>query len=338
MVQKPTNVSSTGDPKNTRTRSPDSAVWGGTKARDLVSSVRFSWDKYQRVCFVKFLETVGLGFKNANITPLLVQLNLDGYEDIENDCGENVHDLIEDKVRRKLKNTAGELGEEALKRASFGSKTVDPTPREEPVTVPKNKTPKSPENISKSSLDSQVDKRNGGRHDTTAGTVQPPQSNHPFLKMPKQRTSASSSSPRHEVKLEEEPLPLFTFQGSRSSPTGQSTPSTGTIKSESSALSAASSEFSIPGTPSKARTSRVDASEADSAKRSRARRSIQRLVSCLKRADSALEEVESAFDDLPHMESGRELAYTIHHLRTTFNDAQVDAEEVDDILTADLGN
>lgn len=106
--------------RKARARTPDSVVWGTTKARNLHSGVRFSWDKYQKLYFVDFLETVGLGFKNADITPLLIQLNLDGYEEIENYYGANVHQIIEVKVRRKIKSMADELGEEKLKKVSFG--------------------------------------------------------------------------------------------------------------------------------------------------------------------------------------------------------------------------
>ncbi|KAI1394299.1 uncharacterized protein F4822DRAFT_44594 [Hypoxylon trugodes] len=102
-------------------RTPNDVVWGSTKAKDLVSSVRFSWDnKHQKIFFVRFLAKEGLNYKNADVTPLLRTLNLDGYEDIKNFNGDNVHDIIVEKVRRKLASTVSELDPDFLFKASLG--------------------------------------------------------------------------------------------------------------------------------------------------------------------------------------------------------------------------
>ncbi|KAI1205168.1 uncharacterized protein F4807DRAFT_444212 [Annulohypoxylon truncatum] len=371
MVQKSTNVTPVGTSSHARIRTPDSTVWRSTKARDLVSSVRFSWDKYQKLYFVEFLETVGLGFKNADITPLLVQLNLDGYEDIDNDYGENVHDLIEEKVRRKIKNTADELGTERLKKASFGPKIVEPTQIQEPVAVSKDMASSKPETLKPKtkaparvarssfeirgedhkSTDKTSEKGESARCDTTAQGTLPPQQSHPFLKMPKapitlnslsssstsNATSSSSSTFGRDINCGK-PVPTFSFQGLQSPSSGRSTPQR-SIKSEYSDYSSPSFEFVDPVASEKSTPSSVHPNEADdlsSAKRSRAKRSIGRLVSLLKRAESALDEVEIAFDDLPQMEGGSELAGTIRRLRSEFDDVQVDAEEVEDFAATNL--
>lgn len=48
---------------------------------------------------------------SADMVPLLRALDLDGYEDIDNHLGDCVHDIIIAKVRRKISNTKGLMGE-----------------------------------------------------------------------------------------------------------------------------------------------------------------------------------------------------------------------------------
>ncbi|KAI0885899.1 uncharacterized protein GGS22DRAFT_188187 [Annulohypoxylon maeteangense] len=357
MVQKSGNISSTVYSKTSRVRSPDSAVWGSTKAKNLVSGVKFSWDRYQKLYFVEFLETVGLGFKNADISPLLVQLNLDGYEDINNDHGENVYDIIEEKVRRKIKNTADELGAERLKKASFGSKKLDSTSTGEPVPIPNNTVPSQPETPRagtktpagdlKPILDF-PDKSDSERCDTPTQPTKSPQTSHPFLRMPKQKapmpppspsSSGSSYTLRHDINFEPKPLPAFSFKGSQNSSSSPSTPQR-IIKFEPSDHFLPSLEFKDSERSSQSPTSKAASSdktdEESTSKRGRAKRSIGRLVSLLKRAEDALDEVEAAFDDLPQVEEGGELARTIARLRSEFNGVQVDAEEVEDFAAERL--
>lgn len=76
------------------------------------------WDKYQNQLFINFLKTVGLSHRNADMTPLLVDLKLDGYENIRNSYDQSVHRLIVDKVRRKLGNTAAQFDEDWLMEIS----------------------------------------------------------------------------------------------------------------------------------------------------------------------------------------------------------------------------
>ncbi|KAI1086044.1 hypothetical protein F5B19DRAFT_480631 [Rostrohypoxylon terebratum] len=359
---------------NTRARTPDSIVWRSTKARHLVSSVRFSWDRYQKLYFVDFLETVGLSFKSADITPLLIQLNLDGYEEITNTYGENVHRIIEVKVRRKIKSVADELGEERLKTVSFG-----PTPKTKPVAAPKTTAPTRPmtpqitstakaptrnaEKLfdfnfqtreSESSYGS-TDRSHHARRDSASSTTQSLRPSHPFLKMPKNKApmprnaprsrsrSNSSSTPRRNSNFDPRAAPKYAFKALESFSSNQSTPPR-TVKSEISDYSDPSVEFKTPSAstiresqsraPSVAYSVATD--EISSARRSRAKRSIGRLTSILKRAESALDEVENAFDDLPDVEGGRELALTISRLRSELNGVQIDAEEVEDFAATNL--
>ncbi|KAI1097739.1 hypothetical protein F4804DRAFT_351190 [Jackrogersella minutella] len=339
MVRKPTKISTAVDAKDLSFRTPDSVVWNNTKARDLVPSVRFSWDRYQKVFFVKFLETVGLSFMNSDFTPLLVQLNLNGYENIQNDYGENVHHMIQKKVRRKLKNTADELGEEVLMQASFGLKTIDPGLTKEPVTGPSNKHILQPETATDEDIEGFVDnsnvytgpssERSSIRSDTTTSGARPSRPSPSVVKTPEQKSSTSPSTPKRDnkhkiqtssnlftlldaptpkldVKVEQAP-PLFNFLGSR-----KRTP--------------------FPPSPKGAN----DVDGGDLAKRNRAERSIERLVSYLKRADAQLNEIESAFDDLPPIEEGREVAEMIRNLRTAFYEVEVGAEEIKDFATSKL--
>ncbi|KAI5925117.1 hypothetical protein F4810DRAFT_89407 [Camillea tinctor] len=105
-------------------RTTESVVWRNktrsTTAWELTSSVRFVWDKYQTILFHNFLRTVGLNYKNCDLTPLLIQLNLDGYETIKNRLDQNVHSIIIEKVHRKLNNTAATLDQSMLKAVSLG--------------------------------------------------------------------------------------------------------------------------------------------------------------------------------------------------------------------------
>ncbi|KAK6950698.1 hypothetical protein Daesc_007223 [Daldinia eschscholtzii] len=90
-------------------RTPDSLVWGTTRARELVSGVRFSWDNTQNKTFVEFLRTFGRNYRNSDIEKLLYYLDLDGYENIHNEHGESVYRLIMEKVMRKLKSTTDKM-------------------------------------------------------------------------------------------------------------------------------------------------------------------------------------------------------------------------------------
>ncbi|KAI0847423.1 hypothetical protein F5Y00DRAFT_271164 [Daldinia vernicosa] len=103
-----------GKPNIASVRTPYSLVWGTTKAVNLVSSVRFSWDNRQNSVFIKFLKAIGPDYKDVDIEPLLFELDLHGYDDIRTKYGESVYSLIKEKVMRKLKRTADKMKEDGL--------------------------------------------------------------------------------------------------------------------------------------------------------------------------------------------------------------------------------
>ncbi|KAI1182852.1 hypothetical protein F5B17DRAFT_435212 [Nemania serpens] len=83
-----------------------------TTAKSLTSSSRFSWRPEQSKIFMDWIAAKGPNAMSADLVPLLRALDLDGYEDIENQLGECVHDIIITKVRRKISNTRGLLDEQ----------------------------------------------------------------------------------------------------------------------------------------------------------------------------------------------------------------------------------
>ncbi|KAI0836710.1 hypothetical protein F5Y06DRAFT_273177 [Hypoxylon sp. FL0890] len=335
MVQKSLNMHSPGDSKNTRTRTPDSVVWKGTKARDLVSSVRFSWDKYQRKIFVEFLKNEGLSFKNADIEPLLRNLNLDGYDNIENRYGENVSDLIEEKVRRKLKNTADEVGEDVLQRATFGPDTIDPSPREEhDDSAPRQpNTTQAPLRLLPTTIELGADSLNGDTwlpRDSAGDKARPQQQSHPLLKMPKLKENISPPNPEITIKHEHEDPSSYNFGSSRTSSVGPSLPRE-------------NFSFVNPIPPTKAgslktpKTSRApsrgtdDARNTDLAQSRRLKKAIERLGAWSKRTEVALDEVEDAVHVFEADEDLEDLIGKVRHLRLGFTEVLADVEEIEDL-------
>ncbi|GAP93066.1 hypothetical protein SAMD00023353_10000180 [Rosellinia necatrix] len=80
-----------------------------TSAKNLTSSVPFRWRAEQVDIFEDWIVLKGPNAMSADLVPLLRELDLDGYEDIDNEYGECVHDLIIEKVRRKLARTKSAL-------------------------------------------------------------------------------------------------------------------------------------------------------------------------------------------------------------------------------------
>lgn len=78
-----------------------------TTAKNLTSSSRFSWRPEQNQIFMDWITVKGPNAMSADMVPLLRALDLDGYEDIDNNLGDCVHDIIIVKVRRKISNTKG---------------------------------------------------------------------------------------------------------------------------------------------------------------------------------------------------------------------------------------
>ncbi|KAK5636002.1 hypothetical protein RRF57_011714 [Xylaria bambusicola] len=91
-------------PPRTEKRTIASTMFN-TSARNLTSSVPFRWTPHHVDIFTDWIRLKGLGTAaTADLTPLLRELDLDGYEDIKNMRGECVHDLIIVKIRRKIAN------------------------------------------------------------------------------------------------------------------------------------------------------------------------------------------------------------------------------------------
>ncbi|KAI0476397.1 hypothetical protein GGR56DRAFT_468000 [Xylariaceae sp. FL0804] len=221
-----------------RPRTAESVVWNGIKARDFESSNRCVWDKYQEVLYLSFLRTVGLNFKNCDITPLLIQLNLDGYDGVKNGYGEDVHALLEVKVRWKLRNMADTIGIEGLSRissrmqeATASSQTKIPESAEVKTTKTNQVPPKqSSKQSSKQQLEASMSKLSisaqGSQTHLADPKLTPSRPVHPLLKMPKGTSSQDSSA--HIVTVKCEPadseftfgigLPLFPINGSRERP------------------------------------------------------------------------------------------------------------------------
>ncbi len=105
---------------DTPIRTPNSIVWGRTKAKDLISSITFYWDKDHNEIFEDFLYRNDLSYLHVDKAPLLRQLRLDGFEQIFNMQGENVHAMIMTKVGLKLKNTAKRIKKMRRKETPSG--------------------------------------------------------------------------------------------------------------------------------------------------------------------------------------------------------------------------
>ncbi|KAI0976499.1 hypothetical protein F4678DRAFT_228385 [Xylaria arbuscula] len=78
-----------------------------TTARNLTSNIPFRWRQGQVEIFEDWVRSRGVNAATADLVPLLRELDLDGYENVKNYNGQSVHDLILDKVRRKIARTKG---------------------------------------------------------------------------------------------------------------------------------------------------------------------------------------------------------------------------------------
>ncbi|KAL7623120.1 hypothetical protein AAE478_006800 [Parahypoxylon ruwenzoriense] len=320
----------------TRTRTAGSIIWKNTKAKHLTSSVRFVWDKSQKILFEDFLRTAGLGFKNADISPLLYELNLDGYEGVINVNGQNVHSLIEEKVRRKLRTTADGMGEDALREVSLGPKkttrgstgtgnrgnragrplspatqrptaratsSTEPTPNSRSNVVPPQQSggarvkEETPMRSPKPGVDTSRDRTRLTR-DTTVDKAMSPQSFHPRLKMPQQVTPPMSpANSRGDTKRESETPPPFFFGAHRRSSTRQSV-LPGQIEHE---QVVPSFEFKSVPTPRSSRASSPASGTANTVNSSDynpARGAVRRFASRVSSLDTDLRDVKSALDEL----------------------------------------
>ncbi|KAI1140150.1 hypothetical protein F5Y05DRAFT_307963 [Hypoxylon sp. FL0543] len=339
MIQKSANTPHPGNSKNIRTRTPDSIVWKGTKAKYLVSSVRFSWDKFQKSIFVEFLKNEGLSFKNADIQPLLRNLNLDGYDDIENVDGENVSDLIEEKVRRKLKNTADELGEDVLKRATFGPGVAVSTPTEEHVDAgptrdtARRQSTATPFRLPPTTLKLEADSLNRETRppcDTAGDKEKSQEPSPPYLKMPKQKAPIFSPNPESTIKKEPKDVPPYAFGSSQNASTSRPTPR----EKFNFVPNIPPPKFGLetPKTPSASSRGTKDASKENWVARSqRFRKAVNRLSSWSRRTEVALDEVEAAVDILEAIDGLDELTEKVRQLKLEFSEVMVGVDDVEDL-------
>ncbi|KAI0386943.1 hypothetical protein F5Y04DRAFT_288743 [Hypomontagnella monticulosa] len=330
MVQTSFNISSTGGLEGKPTRTADSLVWKNIKARDLESSVRFKWSADQKEIFKVFLHTVGPSDRYADLTPLLRQLNLHGYENIQNENEENVHELIQTKVKLKLNRTARDIGWQVPSEA-----TNQPTSssEEEHIEDTTTRTP-SPASVSSRHVPAISARRpniNLGlpnpasrqQHDGGGSKTNAQQHSHPPIEMPKQKPSTLSSTSEGSIKREPEATPP------RATSSGESTNTTN-VKTE-----PAIPLFEFRATRSLKQlvsltTNARDVDRIETSKYLRFQHAIGCLASIFFAADAALKEVENVFGDLPKSMVDERLAGVIAHLRDAFGNMWVDAETVEE--------
>ncbi|KAI1763794.1 hypothetical protein GGR53DRAFT_343990 [Hypoxylon sp. FL1150] len=342
---------SSGASKPRPTRTSDSPVWTTatgkvTTAGDLVSSVRFSWDAYQTQIFHDHLMKVGPYFKHADITPLLVQLNLDGFENIWNCYGENVHSLIVQKVCRKLKNTADKIDHKVLLEASRRhneteqqKQRIQVAPKEEKTSVGDVK-PLKPAPVVKTEalfkapnptpIFSYVKAPSAPSITKPKEQVKPEPQSHPFLKVPKPSVAAAPSVPQDTVKREKETPPPFIFTASPapSSPAPPTPTSSKSVKSEQSLPKLNLSGLQSPGAPEDSKTPK-GASETE------LYRATKLLNAMLAATHEAIKNVKSALREIPEGEGKEEIAEVVHEMTIAFTDVQVDAEYLEEMARED---
>ncbi|KAI0424654.1 hypothetical protein F5Y09DRAFT_133389 [Xylaria sp. FL1042] len=91
-------------PLRTEKRTQASTMFS-TTAKNLTSDIPFRWRQGQVEIFEDWVLSRGVNAATADLVPLLRLLDLDGYESVKNMKGECVHDLIIEKVRRKINRT-----------------------------------------------------------------------------------------------------------------------------------------------------------------------------------------------------------------------------------------
>ncbi|KAI0803941.1 hypothetical protein GGR55DRAFT_682080 [Xylaria sp. FL0064] len=84
-------------------RTQDSLIFGAAARNVHSSSPRFQWDSRHEYAFHQHIAThIEVETMYHNMGLLLGWLNLDGYEAVVNDRGENVHKIIVKKVKEKI--------------------------------------------------------------------------------------------------------------------------------------------------------------------------------------------------------------------------------------------
>ncbi|TRX95881.1 hypothetical protein FHL15_003023 [Xylaria flabelliformis] len=122
-------------PSRTEKRTQGSTMFS-TTAKNLTSGIPFRWRADQVKIFEDWVLFKGPNVMSADLLPLLRALDLDGYEDVKNNRGECVHDLIIVKVRRKLTKTNNEMKSEIkAKRACDTSQSTQVRHKEPAVAT-----------------------------------------------------------------------------------------------------------------------------------------------------------------------------------------------------------
>ncbi|KAI8957073.1 hypothetical protein F5Y11DRAFT_364165 [Daldinia sp. FL1419] len=282
-------------PSKGKPRTPDSLVWGTTKAKSLVSAVRFSWNKSQNAVFMDFLSEFGPGYKNSNITELLYRLDLHGYDDIETDNGESVYLLIMEKVQRKLKATTNQMMADGAFELS-----------------------RRPKKTGSTSVHDDSDEASGPIEDTEdivashTPASKPTQQSRPPVKMPQGKVTVKTE-PRESSPLRGGTTRIFR-------PPPVSSISTPPEFPEDSQARRSSRRSCVP------QDEKVASIQEKKARR--IRQTFQNLVDALADTRAALHDAHLAFLDAPETELNIQYSKMLQKMREKYCDIEVDAEDL----------
>ncbi|KAI0179543.1 hypothetical protein GGR52DRAFT_589222 [Hypoxylon sp. FL1284] len=347
------NSNSTFPPGNSKPRpirTARSVVWTAasgkkTTAEDLVSSVRFSWDSHQKLLFEHFLRTVGLGFKNADITPLLIQLNLDGYEKISNYSGQNVHLLIMEKIRHKLKNTADEMDEEVLLQASHSRRMQLKTLLDRPKA--------GVDNSDDSETHDGVLTPTTTRDNTPGEKAKVMQPSRESLTFARPKVTPPTSLPPSNVKCEPETSPPYIFASSPRRSTSTPPPAGKVKKREPRPFDISGLKIPKVEVPrvlgvkvpnvripniQMPKAAPVSSRNSKNATQAHLHDATHRLAALLSKADLVIKEIKNLVDELPDTHVRGEMAKTVRHMKNAFCDVEVDAEDLGDTASAEFSS
>ncbi|KAI0595466.1 hypothetical protein F4775DRAFT_595252 [Biscogniauxia sp. FL1348] len=340
-------------------RTKNSVVWRDntkeTTAWELTSSVRFSWNNHQTILFYEFLSKVGLNYKNCDLTPLLSQLNLDGYETIKNRYGQNVHSIIITKVQRKLCNTALTMDENLLRSASLGAKSTVPSnnydytkkptndqhppPTRDPVVrfqfEPPEVIPATPSRQIFKPMESSPSTKNPKNAIVTRGTpgkeaAKPPMSLHPILKMPAKKPQDDPTQP---LSIKREPERESTPQYYQTPPKGgQANEAANNHAFSTPGDSAPRRAIATPSSGSQKATPHANAATPTPpdgiSEKDLALRVLSKRLSVL---TAALRGVESVIDNM-EMEKDSELEGAVEDLSLGIHDMKLDVSYLQEVV------
>ncbi|KAI0551907.1 hypothetical protein F4679DRAFT_592903 [Xylaria curta] len=190
-------------PLRTEKRTQGSTMFS-TTAKNLTSSVPFRWRADQVKIFEDWVLFKGPNVMSADLLPLLRALDLDGYEDVKNNRGECVHDLIVVKVRRKLTKTKNETKTEMeTKRACDTSQSTQVRYKEPAVVT-----------LPRASLHESVSESEYDEQDATVIKREKGEASEAFEQIPKVPYHGMSGSWRHPALRDKYHAPLLKFQTS----------------------------------------------------------------------------------------------------------------------------